>query len=260
MYFTLHGAFILLQSYNRRAFMDGLKYCPDCKTNKERVLFGKERANRDGLRSICKMCNSQRALKWHNKNRDHVNAREREAHKKDPSKNRIKNNKWIKNNPDKVFAINKRKWAERDPEKVKMKHAEWRQENKDRVSECSKRSYEKNKEKVKNTHKKWEQNNKGKRRSIVAKRRAIKIRATPSYLTEEDFKKIEAFYVLAHKKTEETGIPYEVDHILPLNGEIVSGFHHWNNLQVLTAEQNRTKGNKIMPHIIGLFPEGFDLF
>lgn len=39
---------------------------------------------------------------------------------------------------------------------------------------------------------------------------------------------------------------YEVDHIIPLNGELVSGLHVLNNLQYLTVRQNRAKGNRFL--------------
>jgi len=43
--------------------------------------------------------------------------------------------------------------------------------------------------------------------------------------------------------TEETGIPHEVYHIIPISK---GGKHHENNLQILTATENRKKYNKIL--------------
>jgi len=59
-----------------------------------------------------------------------------------------------------------------------------------------------------------------------------------------DRKKIRSFYIEAARLTKETGIPHEVDHIIPLKGRTVSGLHHEGNLQILTQEQNRKKANK----------------
>ena len=60
-----------------------------------------------------------------------------------------------------------------------------------------------------------------------------------------DKKKIAEFYELAKRLTSLTGIKYSVDHIIPIQGESVSGLHCEYNLQVITVSGNSRKGNKL---------------
>lgn len=59
---------------------------------------------------------------------------------------------------------------------------------------------------------------------------------------DADREKILEFYREAERLTEETGIPHQVDHIIPINK---GGLHHHTNLQVLTREENARKRDRI---------------
>lgn len=69
-----------------------------------------------------------------------------------------------------------------------------------------------------------------------ALRRAKKLNATPSWADHEKIKEI-------YNNCPEG---YHVDHIVPLQGELVSGLHVECNLQYLTAEENLKKHNKFI--------------
>jgi len=75
-------------------------------------------------------------------------------------------------------------------------------------------------------------------RSISSRCRAQRLKRVPSWSETELIKE---FYA---------GCPdgYEVDHIIPLLGELVSGLHVISNLQYLPKSENRSKGNRYDPN------------
>lgn len=92
----------------------------------------------------------------------------------------------------------------------------------------------------------WAAKNRGKVNHTAAKRRAVKALATPAWLTEADWAAIAALYEQAAQLTATTGIEHEVDHIIPLQGETVCGFHCPENLRIVTRNENRRKHNKLL--------------
>ena len=86
--------------------------------------------------------------------------------------------------------------------------------------------------------------NKDKWREIKARRRAAKLQATPPWVDSEYLWMISEVYSLAPLREECTGVKWEVDHIVPLQGKYVCGLHVPWNLQVITQKENRMKGNK----------------
>jgi len=76
------------------------------------------------------------------------------------------------------------------------------------------------------------------------KRKTAKMNRTPAWLTEDDFWLIEQAYDLAAKRTQMFKFSWHVDHIIPLQGKIVSGLHVPLNLQVIPASINTSKQNK----------------
>lgn len=79
------------------------------------------------------------------------------------------------------------------------------------------------------------------RAALGAKRNAAKMRRTPAWANLDAIK---GFYAAAQRMTQETGIQYHVDHIIPLQGRLVSGLHVENNLQILPGSENVRKHNR----------------
>lgn len=78
----------------------------------------------------------------------------------------------------------------------------------------------------------------------AASRRAAKLQATPKWASEA---LILAIYEECQLRAEETGIPQHVDHVVPLISDIVCGLHCEDNLQILPALENLSKGNRHWP-------------
>jgi hypothetical protein len=132
----------------------------------------------------------------------------------------------------------------------------WREANKDRMREWH-QAYDKERlpekleslnewrvahpERVRQINKEWAEQNRDKIAASAARIRARIIQATPAWA---DWKQIEKFYTLAQKMTRRTGVPHQVDHIVPLNGKNVRGLHVHYNLRVITATENMTKHNR----------------
>lgn len=78
----------------------------------------------------------------------------------------------------------------------------------------------------------------------TAKRRAEKKKRTPIWVKNQYKEEIKEFYKLAKALEDFTGIKWEVDHIVPMKGELVSGLHVPWNLQLLPKTDNAKKGNR----------------
>ena len=103
----------------------------------------------------------------------------------------------------------------------------------------------KGKENRKNAIKKYEKTLAGYlvKRTTVAKRKAARIQRTPKWLTEFDKLKIKCIHSVATMLTRVNNEPWHVDHIIPLQGEFVSGLHVPGNLQVIRGVDNSSKRN-----------------
>ena len=98
------------------------------------------------------------------------------------------------------------------------------------------------------SQKRYNQSLKGKttRRLKKYQYRAKKLNSNVSWGNEESIKLI---YQEAVRKTEETGIQYDVDHFIPLQGKNVSGLHVEGNLRVMLHTDNCSKQNIFTPEM-----------
>lgn len=100
---------------------------------------------------------------------------------------------------------------------------------------------------VNERNKAWSSDNPAKANARVTRRRLEKISRTPPWLTDGMRADIDRIYEESRRLTKETGIPHEVDHVVPLQGTKVCGLHVPWNLEVVTKALNRSKHNKFDP-------------
>lgn len=76
--------------------------------------------------------------------------------------------------------------------------------------------------------------------AIAARRRSRMKKCLDPDRNEDTIKQI---YEKARTLSLETGVPHEVDHIIPISK---GGKHHENNLRIITQSENRKKGSKLV--------------
>lgn len=140
--------------------------------------------------------------------------------------------------------LNKKKYYQKNKSHINQRHQIWANKNQVKVKNYNKQYYLRNKEKIDKRNKEWAKNNPAKHNAINMNRLALKLKATPKWLTKTQLKEIEQFYIQAYEMTQETGIQYEVDHIIPLKGYNINGLHVPWNLQIITKTENISKGNR----------------
>ena len=129
-----------------------------------------------------------------------------------------------------------RRWRKQNPHYDQLRSA--------RDPDRYKRQYWKDPEKKRQKMRRWSKLNPDKAAAHAAKRRAVLLKATPRWLTTADHAEIAGRYSFAALMTQITGVRYEVDHLIPLQGRTARGLHVPSNLRVVTESENRRKHNK----------------
>jgi len=142
-----------------------------------------------------------------------------------------------------------REWESRNPERaaeLKRKHAQ-----SDHGREVNRIASERVRNREPGRASKWRAENREKHRPIreayQATRRARAASAVPAWV---DKKAIAKVYREAARLTFETGIPHDVDHIVPVISRFVCGLHVPWNLRAIPSAENRAKSNKLIDDLI----------
>lgn len=207
------------------------KKCNKCNEVKQIDAFSIKRASKDGRMSICKICDSAKATKWYYDNLEKSKLRAktyREEHRKIMLKKDL--DRYYCN---KEAELKKRKeYYDKNKESIILKVSNYQKENRE-VNRMAQRKHYKN--------------NKAKHMAWNATRRAMKMRATPPWLSDIHNMQIKWFYAAAEMMSNTSGVKHHVDHIHPLQGNGFNGLHVPWNLRIIPAKENLSKANKL-PH------------
>ena len=179
------------------------KYCKICCSEKQKSNLVKHRKYTKTYYNNHKEEHFERGRKWREENREDY----LEYHKQYDLDHSDERREYMK------------KWQEDNKERNKIRNAEY---------------YQNNKESFQQRKKEWNASNPHKSREYTARRKAIKLQATPSYADQEAIDKIYEQATLLNQT---------VDHIVPLQGKYVCGFHVEYNLRMLPLSKNSSKNN-----------------
>lgn len=199
-----------------------MRTCNKCKESKELLEFFKNKTKKDGYQTQCKTCCKEYHKAWRNtpKGKTAISGYVKKYHETPKGKAMRKDSlKKFRQTPKgkELKAITDKKYHSKPEVKAKRKviRNKLMQTPEGRGRESAKR----------------------------AKRRAAKLQRTPPWLTKEQLKEIEEIYALAKELQWLSEEPLHVDHIIPLQGENVSGLHVPWNLQILPRSLNLSKNN-----------------
>ena len=122
---------------------------------------------------------------------------------------------------------------QRNPEQECLRAKEWYWKNKERKQEYDKNYAPTRRTESRAASKRFRQAHPGRKNHDTAVRRLALAQRVPAWANLD---KIREVYENCPKG-------YHVDHIIPLRGKTVSGLHVPENLQYLTASDNREKSN-----------------
>lgn len=193
--------------------------CLYCNVEKDDSEFPKSKGRRTGSR--CQIC---------------YRAYQREYYARNREKMRAQQAVWKDANKEKARAA-ENAWREANEERVKANHAAYYQSNRSRLDAINIGWRRENVKRTAEHKRRYVQENLAKSNALTKKYRARKHQRMPMWADES---KIREFYLNCPDG-------HEVDHVVPLFGELVSGLHVHTNLQYLTVEKNRSKSNRFDP-------------
>lgn len=233
--------YVLQEKKSLTPSIPGNKVCSGCNVEMLKEEFYKNIEAIDGLMHSCKSCTKVRASKHYKENKELINERARQERKN-----------LRETNPEeyeRMLACERERFHKRDKDECNEKSRQWARNNPEKSRVIKERWASNNLDKIRERTKSYRENNKARYAFLANQRRARKLRATPTWLTNEEHEDIFAYFVVREFFNTSMNDTYEVDHIVPLQGRGVCGLHVPWNLRVIPKAINSSKSNKLIPQL-----------
>ena len=224
------------------------KTCTKCGEAKVFSEFHKLKNGKYGLRGQCKCCyNAVRKEKGWDKNYQAAHWDQiLEYQRKWNQQHRELGTNWY---ASEAAVESRKKSYQKHAEIAKARSNEYYYDNKEEILAKAKQKRENNP--LTEEQKEWRrqytrayyQQNKPAYYDYSVRRKRTIAEQTPGWANKEAI--LEIYRQCIDLNKESGCVAYHVDHIIPLNGDLVCGLHVETNLQIIEAEMNLKKGNKL---------------
>lgn len=186
------------------------------------------------LNNSCCECERLRSLRYSRENKDKRKAYAKDNHERVTAKRQ----QWARDNANTINR-QKRSRYRADPEPHRERRRRYYADNREIERERWRIWRELSREYLKQY---WVENREDYAKRSRLRRAQMKL-ATPVWLTEAQRTEMKYRQEEAKAISVDTGVLHHVDHIVPLQSNIVCGLHVPWNLRIITAQENAEKGN-----------------
>lgn len=195
------------------------KKCKTCGIEKPLEDFNKDNSTKDKLNYSCRVCSNAKVRKWREDNPESFEKSQRASEKK--------------------------YWAKPENKERHRKHSKtYRTRHQEKSKQASKNYKKRNPDKEIAYRKVYDKIHRAEKNARYWKYQAAKRKAIPAW---SELKAVSIIYAKCARLTKWLEVAHNVDHIVPLQSDLVCGLHCEANLRIVPQTENLSKGNRHWP-------------